>query len=55
MLHVTIEPAVIDQELVSKAINDQLNADVAEIAKKEGIDSGQVTKLSLDFKSNKIS
>jgi Leucine-rich repeat (LRR) protein len=47
----TIEPTVIDEELIKKAINEQINPDIAEIAKKEGIEAEEVLHLRLDYKS----
>jgi hypothetical protein len=51
MSYTTIEPTVIDEELIRKAINEQLNPEVAEIAKKEGVDPEEVEYLRLDYKS----
>ncbi|KAI9138714.1 hypothetical protein BKA69DRAFT_1090274 [Paraphysoderma sedebokerense] len=51
MSYNTIEPAVIDDELLQKAINDQANGEVAEIAKSEGIELSEVTSLRLDYKN----
>jgi hypothetical protein len=50
----TIEPTVIDEELVRRAINEQLNPEISEIAKKEGVDPEEVEYLRLDYKSNRI-
>jgi uncharacterized protein YdbL (DUF1318 family) len=36
---------------VTQAINEQINADVADIARKEGVDVEEVTALRLDYKS----
>lgn len=51
MSYSTIEPTVIDEELIRKATNEQLNPEIAEVAKKEGVDAEQVKSLRLDFKS----
>ena len=48
------EPTVIDEDIVRKAINEQVNVEVAEIARKEGIEANQVTALRLDYKSNPL-
>ncbi|KAH6601697.1 hypothetical protein BASA61_001901 [Batrachochytrium salamandrivorans] len=45
------EPIVIDEELIRKAINEQIPPEIAEIARKEGIESSQVTALRLDYKN----
>jgi uncharacterized protein YdbL (DUF1318 family) len=52
MSYSTIEPTVIDEDLIRKAINDQLNAEIADIAKKEGVSVEDVHTLRLDYKSN---
>ena len=49
----TVEPTVIDEELVRKAINEQLNPDIADVARKEGVDSLEVYNLRLDYKSTR--
>ncbi|KAJ3276416.1 Dynein regulatory complex subunit 3 [Terramyces sp. JEL0728] len=51
MSFATIEPTVIDEELIRKAINEQLNLEIAEIAKKEGVDPEEVQSLRLDYKN----
>ncbi|KAJ3321556.1 Dynein regulatory complex subunit 3 [Boothiomyces sp. JEL0866] len=51
MSFATIEPTVIDEELIRKAINEQLNPEIAEIAKKEGVDPEEVLSLRLDYKN----
>jgi hypothetical protein len=51
MSYTTIEPTVIDDELIRKAINEQLNPEVAEVARKEGVNAEEVTSLRLDYKS----
>ncbi|KAJ3000105.1 Dynein regulatory complex subunit 3 [Globomyces sp. JEL0801] len=51
MSYSTIEPTVIDEELIKKAINEQLNPEIAEIAKKEGVDPEEVISLRLDYKN----
>lgn len=52
MSYSTIEPTVIDEDLIRKAINDQLNAEIADVAKKEGVSVEDVHTLRLDYKSN---
>ncbi|KAJ3086382.1 Dynein regulatory complex subunit 3, partial [Physocladia obscura] len=47
----TVEPAVIDEELVKKATNDQANPEIAEIARREGIDPKETLSLRLDYKN----
>ena len=47
----TIEPTVIDEELLKKAVNDQIPIEIAEVARKEGIDPLEVLALRLDYKS----
>lgn len=51
--YISVEPTVIDEDLLKKAVNDQeqVPVDVAEVARKEGIDPLEVTALRLDFKS----
>jgi hypothetical protein len=49
--HNVVEPTVVDDELLSKAVNEQATGDAAEIARKEGIDFKEVVFLRLDFKS----
>ena len=51
MSYNTIEPTVIDEELIRKAINEQLNPEIAEIARREGVDAEEVASLRLDYKS----
>ena len=51
MSYTTIEPTVIDEDLIRKAINEQVNPDIADIAKKEGIEPEEVEHLRLDYKS----
>lgn len=51
-LYDTVEPAVIDDEMLKKAVEEQGPKDEAErIAKQEGIDFKDVLYLRLDFKS----
>eukprot|EP00842_Homolaphlyctis_polyrhiza_P002068 jgi/Hompol1/2862/HPOL_003040-RA len=45
------EPTVVDEELIRKAINEQLNPDISEIARREGTEASQVTTLRLDYKN----
>lgn len=51
MSYNTIEPTVIEEELIRKAINEQLSPEIADIARKEGVDVEDVTHLRLDYKS----
>ena len=51
-LYDTVEPAVIDEDMLQKAVEEQGPKDEAgRIAKQEGIDFTDVTQLRLDFKS----
>ncbi|RKO84920.1 hypothetical protein BDK51DRAFT_12687, partial [Blyttiomyces helicus] len=45
------EPAVIDEDLLRKSINEQVSPEVATIAKAEGIDPLEVVSLRLDYKN----
>ncbi|KAJ3287744.1 Dynein regulatory complex subunit 3 [Borealophlyctis nickersoniae] len=47
----SIEPTVIDEDLLRKAVNDQVSPEIAEIARKEGIDPAEVLSLRLDYKN----
>lgn len=47
----SIEPTVIDEDLIRKAVDDQVNPEIAEIARLEGIDPPEVMALRLDYKS----
>ncbi|KAI8622252.1 hypothetical protein BC830DRAFT_1163028 [Chytriomyces sp. MP71] len=47
----TIEPAVVDDELVKKAVNEQANPEIADIARREGIDPKETLSLRLDYKN----
>ena len=54
----TIEPTVIDDEILSKTVHDHYEQDMSrreevpeEILKRERIDPGEVTTLRLDYKS----
>lgn len=51
--YISVEPTVIDEELLKKAVNEQeqVPVDVAEVARKEGIDPLEVSALRLDYKS----
>ncbi|KAJ3337137.1 Dynein regulatory complex subunit 3 [Kappamyces sp. JEL0680] len=51
MSYSSIEPTVIDEDLIRKAINEQINPEIAEIAKREGIDPEEVLHLRLDYKN----
>ncbi|KAJ1559706.1 Dynein regulatory complex subunit 3, partial [Cladochytrium tenue] len=47
----TTEPAVIDEELLRRSVHEQVSSEIADIARKEGIDPLEVTSLRLDYKS----
>ena len=51
----SIEPTVIDEDLLKKATNEQVNIEIAEVARKEGIDPLEVVSLRLDYKSKSSS
>ncbi|KXS22377.1 outer arm dynein light chain 1 [Gonapodya prolifera JEL478] len=51
MAYNSTEPSVIDEDMINKAIAEQINPDVADIVRKEGIDSNEVLSLRLDFKN----
>ena len=44
---------MIDENLIRKAIDNQIDPKVIEIAKGEGIASGQVSSLRLDYHCNR--
>ncbi len=46
-----IEPTVIDEDLLKKAVNEQVAIEIAEVARKEGMDPLEVSSLRLDYKS----
>nr|XP_014339812.1 PREDICTED: leucine-rich repeat-containing protein 48-like [Latimeria chalumnae] len=51
-LYDTIEPNVIDEEMLLKAVEEQgPKEEAGKIAKKEGIDFNDVTHLRLDFRN----
>jgi len=51
-LYDTVEPAVVDEEMLKRAVEEQGPKDEAgKIAKNEGIDFGDVSSLRLDFLS----
>ena len=51
-LYDTVEPSVIDEDMLQKAVEEQGPKDEAgRIAKSEGVDFGDVHSLRLDFKS----
>ena len=55
-LYDTMEPAVVDEEMLQKAVEEQgPKAEAGRIAKAEGIDFADVTALRLDFKSKSLS
>ncbi|KAI9197072.1 uncharacterized protein BJ171DRAFT_562845 [Polychytrium aggregatum] len=47
----TVEPTVIDEDLLKRAIHDQVNPEIADIARREGIDPVEVLTLRLDYKN----
>lgn len=49
--YTTIEPTVIDEEILRKAVNDQVSPDIAEVARREGIEFLGVEALRLDYKN----
>lgn len=49
----SIEPTVIDEDLLRKSVNDQINPEIGEIARREGIEFSEVTVLRLDYKSTR--
>ena len=51
-LYDTIEPSVIDEQMLKDAVEEQgPKGEAGRIAKQEGIDFGDVLSLRLDFKS----
>ena len=51
-LYDTVEPSVIDEDMLQKAVEEQGPRDEAgKVAKAEGIDFGDVCSLRLEFKS----
>lgn len=51
-LYDTIEPSVIDEQMLKNAVEEQgPKGEAGRIAKQEGIDFGDVLSLRLDFKS----
>ena len=51
-LYDTVEPSVIDEQMVLQAVEEQgPKGEAGKIAKKEGIDCADVESLRLDFKS----
>ena len=51
-LYDTVEPSVVDEEMLQKAVEEQgPKEEAGQIAKEEGIDFADVTALRLDFKS----
>ena len=51
-LYDTVEPSVVDEDMLQKAVEEQGPKDEAgKIAKEEGIDFAEVKALRLDFKS----
>ena len=46
-----IEPAIIDESLLKKAVYEQVEQEISDIATEEGIDFHKVQSLRLDYKS----
>ena len=54
-LYDTVEPSVIDEDMLQKAVEEQgPKEEAGKIAKREGIDFGDVKALRLEFKSKFI-
>ena len=54
-LYDTVEPSVIDEDMLQKAVEEQgPKEEAGKIAKEEGIDFADVKSLRLDFKSKFI-
>ena len=54
-LYDTVEPTVIDEELLKTCIEEQgPQGEAGRIAKREGTDFSEVRKIRLDFKSMKF-
>ena len=54
-LYDTIEPSVIDEQMLKDAVEDQgPKGEAGRIAKKEGIDFDRVLSLRLDYRSMNI-
>ncbi|PKK20718.1 dynein regulatory complex subunit 3 isoform X1 [Columba livia] len=49
--HNSVEPNVIDDEMIQKAIEEQYPEDIGQLAKKEGTDFKDVTELQLSFRN----
>lgn len=54
MTYKTPEAAVIDEDLLKKAVLDQISADVPESIRKEATDPLDIFQLRLDYKSNDL-
>ena len=55
-LYDTVEPSVIDEDMLQKAVEEQgPKEEAGKIAKREGIDFGDVKALRLEFKSKPCS
>ena len=50
-LYNSIEPNIIDDEMVQKAVEEQCPEDIGKLAKREGINFKDVTELQLSFRS----
>ena len=54
-LYDTIEPSVIDQQMLKEAVEDQgPKGEAGRIAKMEGIDFDRVLSLRLDYRSKQM-
>ncbi|TPX36019.1 hypothetical protein SmJEL517_g01758 [Synchytrium microbalum] len=51
MNYSSTEPTVIDEDLLSKGVDQQLPAEISVLTKEEGIDPEDVTSLQLDYKN----
>ncbi|KAJ3088362.1 Dynein regulatory complex subunit 3, partial [Quaeritorhiza haematococci] len=54
MSYNSIEPTVIDEDLLRKAMNEQVASEIGDIARKDGIDPLEVSSLRLDYKSEEL-
>ena len=55
-LYDTVEPSVIDEQMLLQAVEEQgPKGEAGKIAKKEGLDFADVKSLRLDFKSKLLS
>ncbi|OUM58937.1 hypothetical protein PIROE2DRAFT_15672 [Piromyces sp. E2] len=49
--YASVDPVVISEELINTAINEQVAPEIADIARREGIDPEEVTSIRLDYKN----